>query len=249
MMLPSNAFSFVLLFAAACKTVTSATLAINLGDAGDYVILTKSGISTVPDSVITGNIGLLPIAAAAMTGFSLTLDSGGEFSTSTQRGSPPGKAYAANYFLPTPAALSTAVSNMETAYTDATGRTNPDAARINLRKGVLGGVYGGMDNDGATHPLMRGIYSTFGSSVSIAQDITFEGTKENQDQDPEVFIIQIRGNLTQATNTKVFLTGGGHLRRTSSGRLWTLKGWDMVRRCRVSFWASPRLYSRLGPPS
>jgi hypothetical protein len=202
MMFSSNAFRFVLLFAAACNTVTSVTPAVDLGDAGDYVILTKSGISTVPNSVITGNIGVSPIAATALTGFSLTLDSGGKFSTSTQLQSPPGKAYAANYSPPTPALLSTAVSNMETAYTDAAGRLNPDPARINLGGGVLGGVFGG-----ETHPLTPGVY-TFGSGVSIEQHITFEGTNKDDDQDPDVFIIQMTGNLIQATNTKVFLTGG-----------------------------------------
>jgi hypothetical protein len=48
------------------------------------VILTKTGVSTVPDSVITGDIGVSPIAATAMTGFGLIMDSGGEFSTSSQ---------------------------------------------------------------------------------------------------------------------------------------------------------------------
>jgi hypothetical protein len=207
MMFSSNAFRFVLLLAAACNTVTSATPAVDLGDAGDYVILTKTGISTVPDSVITGNIAVSPIAATALTGFSLTLDAGGKFSTSIQlQGN---KAYAANYFPPTPAVLSTAVSNMETAYTDAAGRLNPDPERINLGGGVLGGVFGGgeMDGNGETHPLTPGVY-TFGSGVSIEQDITFEGTNPGDGEDPDVFIIQIAGNLIQATNTKVFLTGG-----------------------------------------
>ena len=142
MMFSFNTFRFVLALEAACNAVTFATEAADLGTAGDYVILTKSGISTVPDYVITGNIGVSPIAATALTGFSLTLDSGGQFSTSIQLHSPPGgKVYAVNYSPPTPAILSTAVSNMETAYTDAAGRLNPDPERINLGGGVLGGVF------------------------------------------------------------------------------------------------------------
>jgi hypothetical protein len=48
---------------------------VPLSTAGDFAILAKSGISTVPASDVTGNIGVSPIAAAAMTGFSLVLDS------------------------------------------------------------------------------------------------------------------------------------------------------------------------------
>jgi hypothetical protein len=77
MMFSSNTFRSVLAIAAACNAVTSATEAVDLGTAGDYVILTKSGISTVPDYVITRDIGVSPIAATALTGFSLTMDAGG----------------------------------------------------------------------------------------------------------------------------------------------------------------------------
>ena len=34
---------------------------VNLGTAGNYVILAKSGISTVPPSAVTGNLGVSPI--------------------------------------------------------------------------------------------------------------------------------------------------------------------------------------------
>ena len=42
-----------------------------LGTAGDFAILSKTGISTVPTSAITGDIGVSPIAAGAGAGFSL----------------------------------------------------------------------------------------------------------------------------------------------------------------------------------
>src|SRR5580658_1544741 len=48
--------------------------AVNLGTAGDFVILSKSGISTVPTSAVTGNLGVSPAAATYITGFSLTAD-------------------------------------------------------------------------------------------------------------------------------------------------------------------------------
>ena len=40
---------------------TAAQLPVNLRTAGNYVILAKSGISSVPTSAITGDIGVSPI--------------------------------------------------------------------------------------------------------------------------------------------------------------------------------------------
>ena len=206
MMFSSNASRFVLLLAAAFSAVSSAggirgtavveqEPGVNLLSAGNYVILTKSGISTVPDSVITGDIAVSPIAATAITGFSLTMDAGNEFSTSNQV---TGKVFAATYAPPIPAHLTAAVSDMEAAYTDAAGRPNANAARKNVEDGALGGVFGG-----PSAPLTPGVY-TFGSDVTIGGDITFHGT----DSDSDVFIIQITGKLLQAAGVAVNLTGG-----------------------------------------
>jgi hypothetical protein len=194
MMFSSNAFrsALVLLLAAARNAVTSATAVVNLGTAENFAILTKTGISTVPDSVITGDIGVSPIKAAAMTGFDLTME-GLKYSASEQI---TGKAYAADYATPVPVALTTAVSDMETAYTDAAGRPNTNDARINLGGGLLGNAYGGADS-----PLTAGVY-TFGSDVNIVTDIYFEGSET------DVFIIQMTGNLVQEANVYVFLAGG-----------------------------------------
>lgn len=69
---------------ATLRSEVPAPAAVNLGLAGEFVILAKAGISTVPASVITGNIGVSPIAASAMTGFSLTADGSNIFSTTMQ---------------------------------------------------------------------------------------------------------------------------------------------------------------------
>jgi hypothetical protein len=201
MMFSSNTSRFVLALAAACNAVTSVTAAdeVILGSAENYVILTKTGISTVPDSVITGDIGVSPIAATAMTGFSLTMDSGGEHSTSSQLHGT-GMAFAADYAAPIGTQLTAAVSDMEAAYTDAESRPNTDDDRTNLGAGTLGGIYGG-----ATGKLTPGVY-TFGSDVKIADDIHFEGTGAGVADD--VFIIQMTGSLLQTKNTKVILSNG-----------------------------------------
>jgi hypothetical protein len=162
--------------------------AINLGTAANFAILAKTGIATVPTSTITGNIGVSPIKASAMTGFTLTMDSELEHSTSTQVTA--GAAYASDYGGTTPATLSTAVSDMEVAYTDAAGRAKGVGPRLNMLKGSLSGV-----------TMTPGVY-TFGTEVTITTDITFLGGAN------EVFIIQISKNLIQEANIVVHLSGG-----------------------------------------
>jgi hypothetical protein len=196
MMFSSKAFRLVLVVAAACNAVTSATEAVDLGDAEDYVILAKSGITNVPTSAITGNIGVSPIAAAAMTGFDLIMDSSDLYSLSTQID---GEAHASDYHEDTGTALTSAIENMMTAYNDAAGRPNEDGDRTNIGGGYLGG-----DSGGESNPLTPGVY-TFGTDVHIDTTLYF-GTDETLASD--VFIIQMTGNLMQAANVDVILNGG-----------------------------------------
>jgi hypothetical protein len=203
MMFSSNAFRFVIVLAAACNAVTSATPvtpAVDIGNAENYVMLTKSGISTIA-SVITGDIAVSPIAATAMTGFGLALDWEGEYSKSSQI-TGEGKAYAANYGGSTPVDLTTAVSNMETAYTNAAGLPIPIAERINLNGGVIG-VVGVLNGGDQLNPLTPGVY-TFGSDVTIAETTYFDGNSDVN----SVFVMQIAGNLVQAAGVRVELTNG-----------------------------------------
>ncbi len=104
---------------------------VNLRTAGDFVILSKAGISTTGVTAITGGIGVSPISASAITGFGLSLVPPGRYSTSTLV---TGKVYAANYAVPTPDKMTTAVGDLETAYTDAAGRTSPDFTELLLRR-------------------------------------------------------------------------------------------------------------------
>jgi hypothetical protein len=209
----------VLLVSAACNAMTSAELTVNLGGAGHYAILAKTGISTVPSSSIFGDIAVSPIAATAMTGFALTLDSSTQFSKSTQvfassggdaSSTHSGHAYAASYGAPISAVLTVAVGAMETAYTDAANRLNADAARINVGGGILGGVYGGPDA-----PLTPGVY-TFGSNVLLNGDVHFSGDG--------VYIIQMTGNLVQAAGYEVILSAGAK----SENIFWQVAGFVKV---------------------
>ena len=171
---------------ATVNIVAGSTLApVLLGSAINYVILAKSAISTVPTSAITGNLGLSPAAATFITGFSLTLPAGGAFSTSAQV---TGNIYASDYAVPTPLNLTTAVGDMETAYTDAAGRPTPDFSELNT--GNIGGL-----------TLPAGLYK-WSNTVTIPSDVTLNGNAT------DVWIFQIAGGITQASATRVKLTGG-----------------------------------------
>jgi hypothetical protein len=166
--------------------VCAGAACVPLGTAGQYAILAKSGISSVPASAITGHLGLSPAAATFITGFSLTADSTNVFSTSSQV---TGKVYAADYASPTPSNLTTAVLNMQAAYTDAAGRA-PDAGKIDLFAGAIG-----------SQTLTPGVYK-WNTSVTILTDVTISGSST------DVWIFQITGNLTQSNGMRVTLIGG-----------------------------------------
>jgi hypothetical protein len=155
-----------------------------------YAILAKTLISTTGTTAITGDIGISPAAATFIQGFSLTLDAGKCFSTTTPATLVTGKVYAADYntnLCPTPALLNTAVLNMQTAYTDAAGRA-PDFTEIGA--GNISGM-----------TLPAGTYK-WGSGLLIATDVTLSGNAN------DVWIFQIAGGITQASAARVILAGG-----------------------------------------
>ena len=158
---------------------------VMLGAAGTYVILAKSKISTVPTSAIIGNVGVSPSAASFITGFALIRSASGVFSKSSQV---TGNVYAANYAVPTPANLTRAIGAMQTAYVNAAGRKNPD--HTELYSGNIGG-----------RTLVPGLYK-WSNTVRIPRNVTLRGGVE------DVWIFQIAGGLTQASATRVILTGG-----------------------------------------
>ena len=157
---------------------------VDLGSSGDFVILAKAGISTVPQSTVTGDIGVSPIDRGGLTGFSETMDASNTFSTSSQV---VGNLYAADYDLPSPTKLDAAVLDMQAAYTDAAGRA-PDFTELG------GGDIGGMT-------LSPGTYK-WSTDVLIPTDVTLNGGPN------DVWIFQTSGGITQSSATSVILTGG-----------------------------------------
>jgi hypothetical protein len=176
----------------AVKTWTFTTVAssatgpaeVNLGTAGNYVILAKSAVSTTGSTAVVGNIGLSPAAATFITGFSLSAPA----TTSSTSPLVTGLVFAANYNTPTPANLTTAILDMQTAYTNAAGRTSPDFTE--LAAGNLNGKI-----------LVAGLYK-WGTSVSFTSNVTLNGGAN------DVWIFQIAQNLTVGNGATVTLTGG-----------------------------------------
>jgi hypothetical protein len=169
---------------------------VELGDAEDFVVLAKTGISTVPTSIITGNLGVSPAAATYITGFSLSADESEEFSTSLQV---TGRVYAADYAEPTPVTMTNAVADMELAFTDAAGRA-PDVTE--LGSGDIGGM-----------TLTPGVYK-WGTGLLIPTDVTLAGNET------AVWIFQIAEDLTVSNGTNVVLSDGAR----SSNIFWQVSG-------------------------
>jgi hypothetical protein len=161
---------------------------VALGTAGSYVLLSKAGISTTGTTKITGDIGVSPIAATAITGFGLVMDKSGAFSRSAEV---VGKVYASNYAVPTPGVLTTAVKDMQTAYTNAAGRS---AGVTELGAGNIGGL-----------TLAPGVYK-WSSNLTIPTNVTLSGGKN------DVWIFQVSGNLSISSAKQVILAGGAQAR-------------------------------------
>lgn len=152
---------------------------VNLGLAGNFVVLSKSGITDVYKSTITGDIGSSPITGAAI------------LVTCTEVA---GTIYSVDAAGPLPcritnaSRLTTAVGDMQTAYTNAAGRSNPNF--LNLGAGNIGGK-----------TLTPGLYK-WTSAVIIPTDIKISGGPD------DVWIFQVAGTLTISSAVRITLIGG-----------------------------------------
>jgi Ice-binding-like len=163
----------------ACGSGFAASQPVNLGKAGNFAILTKTGITDVYKSSVTGDVGVSPITGAALL---LTC---GEVS---------GTVYSVDAAGPLPCKvtdatlLTGAVGDMQFAYTDAAGRTSPDFTELGA--GEIGGK-----------TLGPGLYK-WGTDVSISTDVTLSGGPN------DVWIFQVAGRLHEANAKQITLAGG-----------------------------------------
>ena len=152
---------------------------VNLGVAGDFVILSKSGITDVYKSTVTGDVGTSPITGAALL---LTCaEVNGTIYTVNAAGPLPCRVI-------NPTRLTTAVGDMQNAYTNAAGRSNPNF--VNLGAGNLGGL-----------TLYPGLYK-WTSAVVIPTNLTISGGPN------DVWIFQVSGTLKMSSAVKIILRGG-----------------------------------------
>jgi hypothetical protein len=143
------------------------------------VILTKTGITDVPTSKVTGDIGTSPITGAAdllkcteVIGHVYSDDAAGPKPCS----------------VISPSKLTAAVLDMQESYTNAAGRITPDFTELGA--GNIGGK-----------TLVPGLYK-WGTSVKIPTAVTFSGGPN------DVWILQIAGNLNLSNGIAVHLSGG-----------------------------------------
>ncbi len=152
---------------------------VKLGLAGNFAILSKSGITDVYRSSVTGNVGSSPITGAAIL-LRCTEVAGTIYSVNAAGPLPCRVTY--------PSMLTVAVLNMQTAYTDAAGRSNPKFT--NFGAGNLGGK-----------TLQPGLYK-YTSNVIIPTNVTISGNST------DVWIFQVSGTLNMSTAVKMRLSGG-----------------------------------------
>jgi hypothetical protein len=152
---------------------------VNLGVAGDFVILSKTGVTDVYKSAITGDVGSSPITGAAVlvvcsevVGTIYTVDAAGPLPCRVTNAT----------------RLGTAVLDMQAAYTDAAGRVNPDF--LNLGAGNIGGK-----------TLTAGLYK-WSTSLIIPTDVTISGSPT------DVWIFQVAGTLIMSSAVRITLAGG-----------------------------------------
>lgn len=165
-------------------SVCTGASCVALGSAANYAILAKAGVSTVPSSVVTGNVGLSPAARGDLTGWSLISE---PTDTGFNSAQVVGNLYAAdNVGGTTSVSLTTAVGDMQMAYAEAAGKAGGSCPGV----GSLGGL-----------TIAPGVY-TCANAVTIPTSVTLSGTAT------DVWVFQFAQGLTQAAATQVILAGG-----------------------------------------
>jgi uncharacterized repeat protein (TIGR02543 family) len=176
---------------------------VDLNSAGDFSILTMSGISSTGITAVQGNIGVSPAAAAAITGFGLIMDINGQTSHSSIATHVTGKVYASDYAPPTPSKLTVAIVDMQKAYTTANNLVTP-APVLEKGAGNLSGL-----------TLAPGLYK-WSTGVLIDPDATVTLSGGANDS----WVFQIAQDLTLLSSAKVNLIGGAQAKNIT----WVVAG-------------------------
>ena len=154
---------------------------VDLGTAENFAILSKAGITDVPTSIITGDVGSSPISGSSI-GIPCGEVTGTIYSTDAAGPLP--------CRIIGPSLLTTAVSDMEAAYTDAATRTPAVGPRLDIGAGTV-----------TPQTLAPDIY-TWTTPVDITGDLTLSGGAT------DIWIFQVNGTLTLDAGMSILLTGG-----------------------------------------
>lgn len=151
---------------------------VNLGEAGNFVVLAQSEITNVPTSAVTGNVGLSPatgagigLTCAEVTGTIYSVDAAGPLPC----------------VVTDATGLTAAIGAKGTAYTDAAGRA-PDYTELGA------GNIGGLNLGPATYKWT--------TPVLIPTNVTLTGGPN------DVWIFQIAQGLTVSSGVQIILAGG-----------------------------------------
>jgi len=164
----------------ALLSTTSATPAIQLGVAGEFAILSETGITDVYPSVVVGDVGTSPITGAALL---------------LQCSEVTGNVYTVNAAGPAcsindASFLGTAIGDMLLAYNNAASVNNQDY--FDLGAGSIGGM-----------TLQPGVYN-WASSVLITADLYIAGMNSSSDR----WVFQIDGTLDLSNGIMIHLSSG-----------------------------------------
>jgi hypothetical protein len=164
--------------------VMAATV-VNLGTAANFAVLAGTGVSNVPTSTITGDVGLSPASGSNYSGLTA-----GEVSGTIYAVDGSGPAGSVN----NPALLTTAKNDLTTAYLNAAGQ-------IPTNTFVAG------DNQLGGQTLTAGVYA-FGhastANITAANPLTLDA----QGDPDAVFIFQASSDLITASGSVVALVNG-----------------------------------------
>jgi hypothetical protein len=161
-------------------TPVTLPLPVTLGLTGGFAILSYAGITNTGPTIITGNVGVSPLAGSYMSGFGTSNVVGTIYAVDAS--GPAGS-------IPFPSMLTQAMVDLTTAFNDAAGRT---VSPIGV-SGNLGG-----------RTLYSGLYKSTGSLEITAGDLTLDA----QGNVNAVWIFQIASGFNMTSGRQVFLSGG-----------------------------------------